>query len=228
MRLPWFKRTELAPAAREYLDSTPVKVARKCAAAELSFVVLDAEMTGFDPQKDRILSVAAVPLRGGVLQLSELKSWLVYHSEAPITDAVRVHGILPADTRGGDPEPSVLEQLLPVLRGAVLVGHHVGFDVRMLNVALHRRFRIRLRNPTLDTARLAMQVLEAFRKTGYAGQRTPSLEEVCTLLDITPLERHTAPGDTFTTAELFLVLCAKYARELGRPLTAGDLPIERA
>lgn len=225
MRLPWFS-SEVPAFARDYRAGTPRRVGRKTPVSQIRFVVLDAETTGFDPARDRILSLAALPLQGGVLQLADLRAWMVYHSQAPMTEAVQIHGIMPADAREGAPESTVLEEVLPLLTGAVLVGHHVGFDVRMLNEALHRRFRVRLQNPMLDTAKLAMQVLDAFRKTGYVGQRTPSLEEVCTLLDLAPLERHTAPGDTFTTAELLLVLLARYARERRRPLVSGDLPID--
>jgi DNA polymerase-3 subunit epsilon len=225
---PWFRRTPLKPVAAAYCDSTPRRLSGKTPLDPVRFVVLDAETTGFDPNRDRLLSLATVTVKAGVLEMASIHSWLVYHAEAPMTEAVRVHGILPSDTRSGEPESAVLEELLPVISGAVLVGHHIAFDVRMLNAALERHFRIRLRNPTLDTAQLAMNVLEAFRKTGYAGQRAPSLEEVCTHTGINPLERHTAAGDAFTTAELLMVLCAKQTRQLGRPLVAGDLPLARA
>lgn len=225
IRLPWSKRPPLAPVAAGYLAGTAPKVADKTDASQLRFVVIDAETTGFNVDRDRILSLAAVPVQAGAVQLSALRSWFVYHSDAPMTDAVRVHGILPADARRGEPEATVLRELLPIITGAVLVGHHVGFDIAMLNAALHRHFGLRLRNPSLDTAQLAMTALEAFRKTGYPGQRMPSLEELCTHLDLQPLERHTAEGDTFTTADLFMLLCAKHARQLGRPLVAADLPI---
>jgi DNA polymerase-3 subunit epsilon len=226
IRLPWFRSAPQNALVAAYAEATPRRVAKNTPVAELRFVVLDAETTGFDTTHDRILSLAAVPVRNGTLRLAELQSWMVYHDRAKMTDAVRVHGIMPADVRAGQPEPQVLEELLPVLTGAVLVGHHVGFDVAMLNAAMQRHFGARLRNPTLDTAALAMRVLEAFRKTGYVGQRAPSLEEVCTLLDLNPVERHTAAGDTFTTADLFMLLCAKQARQRKRPLLAGDLPIE--
>jgi DNA polymerase-3 subunit epsilon len=228
MNFPWFGRREVVPFARAYCEGTEKRVARKTPVDELNFVVLDAETTGFDPVKNRILSLATLPVRAGVLQVSGLRSWLVFQPAAPLTEAVQVHGILPADTKSGEPEPVMLEQVLPMLTGAVLVGHHLGFDVAMLNAALHRHFKLRLRNPLLDTAHLAMHALDAFRKTGYAGQRVPSLDEVCLHCDVTPVERHTAPGDTFTTAELLLVLCARYERQLGRPLVAGDLPLESA
>ena len=224
----WFRRAPLAPVAAAYRAGTPRRLSPKAALDPISFLVLDAETTGFDPGKDRLLSLATVTVHKGALHLSSARNWLVYHALAPMTDAVRVHGILPSDTLQGEPEAAILEQLLPLITGAVLVGHHVAFDVRMLNAALSRTFQIRLQNPTLDTAQLAMRVLEPFRKTGYPGQRAPSLDEVCTHCGIVPLERHTAAGDAFTTAELLMVLCSKYTRQLGRPLVAGDLPLVKA
>ncbi len=226
--LRWFRKVPLPAFAKAYAEQTPRRIPPKATLDPVRFVVVDAETTGFDPTKDRLLSIATVTVQAGMLQLATAHAWLVYQAEAPLTDAVRVHGILPSDTRSGEPEADVLQQLMPVITGAVLVGHHINFDVRMLNAALQRHFRFRLCNVTLDTAQLAMRVLEPFRKTGYAGQRAPSLEEVCTHCEINPLERHTAAGDAFTTAEVLMVLCAKFTRQLGRPLVAGDLPLVRS
>ncbi|MGH8021321.1 MAG: hypothetical protein ACREIA_24175 [Opitutaceae bacterium] len=83
--------------------------------------------------------------------------------------------------------------------------------------------RTGLRNPLVDTARLAMAELEAFRKTAYPGQRPPSLDEVCSSLGLPMHDRHTASGDTFTTAQVFLLLAARARRRLGRPLRLKDL-----
>lgn len=225
MKLPWFNRPPLPPFAQAYLDATRPEVPRKASVDALRFVVLDAETTGFATDRDRILSLAALPVQGGRLEIGALQAWTVFQPPAPLTDAVRIHGILPAETAAGEPEPQVLAEFLPLLHGAVLVGHHLGFDLAMLNAAFERHFHFRLRSPALDTAALAQRTLEAFRKTGYPGQRAPSLDELCTHSGIAPLERHTAPGDTFTTAELLLVLLARLARQLDRPLVAGDLPL---
>lgn len=225
MKLPWSRREPLAPVAQAYLDAAGPDVGRKVPVDSLTFIVLDAETTGFDPEKDRLLSLAILPAKAGRLEISALQSWVIFQPTAALTPAVRVHGILPAETAAGEPEPAVLAELLPRLHGAVLVGHHLGFDLAMINAALRRHYRFQLKSPALDTAALAQRTLEAFRKTGYPGQRMPSLDEVCTHCAITPLDRHTAPGDTFTTAEVFLVLCARLTRQLGRPLVAGDLPI---
>jgi len=223
----FFARKKQEPFIKAYVESTPKTVADKTPTADMRFVAIDAETTGFDTAKDRMLSLALIEVRGGRLQMASSVKWLIYQPAAAMTSAVSVHGILPAETATGRQEADVVRDLLPLLQGAVLVGHHVAFDAAMITAALKRHFRVSLRNPILDTANLAMTAVDAFAKTGYPGQRAPSLDEVCAQCGITPVERHTAEGDAFTTAMLFLTLCARLQRNLGRPLKAGDLPIAR-
>jgi DNA polymerase-3 subunit epsilon len=220
----WWRKTPRPPIVEEYLAGTPRRVPGKTPITDLLFVVLDCETTGFNSTQDRILSLAMAELRSGRLHIARSASWLL-RQDRSVTQAVSVHGILPSDTAVGQPECDILIELLPRLQGAIIVGHHIGFDVAMLNAALKRHFHISLRNPVLDTARLAMSAVEAFARTGYPGQREPTLDEVCVQCGISPLDRHTAEGDTFTTATLFLALCARRQRQLGRPLRANDLPL---
>lgn len=220
----WFRKTSAHPVVQAYVDATPRRVPAKTPLNELLFVALDCETTGFDYQQDRMLSLAIAGLRGGRLHIASATSWL-FRQNRPATQAVSVHGILPSDTAFGQPEPDVLLELLPRLHGAVIVGHHIAFDVTMINAALKRHFKTTLRNQVLDTARFAMHAVEAFARTGYPGQREPTLDEVCAQCGIAPTDRHTADGDTFTTAQLFLAMCARLQRQLGRPLRASDLPL---
>ncbi|MFT3784351.1 MAG: 3'-5' exonuclease [Nibricoccus sp.] len=222
----WWRKSPLHPVVQAYVDATPKRAPGKVPIGEVVFVALDCETTGFNSVQDRILSLAIAELRQGRLQVSRSASWLV-RQDRPVTEAVSVHGILPSDTLVGQPEPDVLLELLPRLHGAVIVGHHIGFDVAMLNSAMKRHFKATLRNHVLDTARFAMQAVEAFARTGYPGQREPTLDEVCAQCGITPTDRHTADGDTFTTATLFLAMCARRQRQLGRPLLGSDLPLSR-
>ncbi|MBE2215037.1 MAG: 3'-5' exonuclease [Opitutaceae bacterium] len=212
------------PVVRAYVSDTARRPRARTPLADVRFVVIDAETTGFKVPQDRMLSLAALPLQGGRAAVRDMRSWLIRQPAPAVTDAVAVHGILPCETARGTDERQVLYELLPLLRGAVLVGHHVRFDAEMIHAALQRQFGAGLRNPLLDTAHLAMGTLEAFRKTGYANQRPPSLEEVCALCQIEAIERHTAVGDTFTTAEVFLLLLARLRHMVrNRPLRLGDL-----
>ena len=220
----WRRKTPLPAIVDAYRDGTPRRIPGKTPLADLLFIVLDCETTGFNSTQDRILSLAIAELRSGRLHIARSASW-IFVQDQPMTDAVTVHGIMPSDTALGQPEQDILLELLPRLHGAIIVGHHIGFDIAMINAAMKRHFKTNLCNQVLDTARFAMSAVEAFARTGYPGQREPTLDEVCAQCGIAPVDRHTAEGDTFTTATLFLAMCARRQRQLGRPLRASDLPL---
>ncbi len=221
--LDWLRRKPLTPLAESYRQTTPGPLDRKAPLRSLSFVALDAETSGFDPVKDHLLSIGIVPIANGRLEVSRRRSWLVQQADSPNNEAVKIHGISPAESAQATPEADVLAELLPELQGVVLVGHHIGFDARVIGAALQRHFGVKLRNRLLDTSRLAMRHLDAFHKTGYENQRPPSLDEVCPHAGLPVLGRHTASGDAFTTGQLFLWLCGRLRVRWGREPLAGDL-----
>lgn len=228
MRFPWTKSKSNDPLISEYESSSSLRsMNRKMNLSCVRFVVLDAETSGFSRKNDRMLSLAAFEIRDNRISLSSVRSWTIFQANACLTEAVKVHGILPDETMQGQQEYIVLRELIPFISGAVVVGHHIGFDVMMIDTAMHRHFGRGFCNPIVDTADLAMRSLDAFAQTGYANQRPPSLEEVCLKCDIEMLLRHTAEGDAFTTAELFLFLCAKRRKLLGRELLLKDLPLRK-
>ncbi len=177
------------------------------------FVVLDCETTGLDPRRDRIISTGAVAVVGGEIDLADTHESLlrVLHNTA----ATLVHGITRDETREGMGEPEALAELLDYLRDGVIVGHHIGHDLAMINAALVRHDQPELLNRHLDTGELAL-VLEA--DGAFAGQPplgNPSLDALCARFDIAPYDRHTAPGDAFLTAQILLrllPLAARYGR----------------
>lgn len=221
---PFTKTTE-DPIVQHYLEGrSRARPSGKAHIEDIRLVVLDAETTGLMVDRDRILSLAAAEVEGGRMPMAKMRSWLVYQSKATANDAVAVHGITPAETARGEPEKQVIGEVMRLLSGAVLVGHHIGFDAAVLDLAMRRHYKTKLYNPMIDTALLAMGELEAFRRTGYANQRPPSLEELCAHCGIPMMERHTAEGDVFTTSELFLILCARRKKRVGRPLEWRDMP----
>jgi len=223
--LSWLRSAPSDPVAAAYAAGTARRIPSRTPVEALRFIVLDAETSGFNVGSDRLLSLATVPVSAGRIPLGGIRSWLFRQKSVPLNQATEVHGILPAEAAEGESEEAILRELLPELTGAVVVGHHIGFDLAMLDEATRRHFGLRLRNPRIDTATLAMRVVEAFAATAYPGQRPPTLDELCLHCGVPAIDRHTAAGDAYTTAELFLVLCARKQRLLGRPLTAGDLAL---
>ncbi len=208
-----------------YKEQTPGKLPQS--ESDVVYSVLDLETTGFEPLIDRILSVAIARIHGDQLKTNEIEEWVVFQQSAEVNEAVKVHGILPSETQNGVSESLMLEELLRRIKGTIVVGHHIHFDARMLNVAMERHFGIPFRNRILDTATMARSELDAFKKSGYSNQRPPNLDEVCQQLGINPIDRHTAIGDVFTTSQVFLYLKGKQRQRLKERFTVKSLPFDK-
>jgi DNA polymerase-3 subunit epsilon len=177
---------------------------------QVRFVVLDCETTGFSPARDRIVSIGAVAVREAQIVLDDGFETLlrVTHNTA----ATLVHGITRSEARGGMEECEALLDLLGYLRDGVIVGHHIGHDLAMLDAACRRHFDLKLLNRRLDTLQLALHL----ERDGAFSDRSPltghSLDDLCQHFGIVPYDRHTAPGDAFLTAQIFLRLLRRAAR----------------
>jgi DNA polymerase-3 subunit epsilon len=118
--------------------------------------------------------------------------------------------------RHGVDEPVALERFVEFLKDGVIVGHHIGHDVSMLDAALERMGTdVRLRNRTLDTADLTLYLAQdgAFGDRALPGHLT--LDTLADLFGVIPHDRHTASGDAFITALVvlrLLKLAARYGR----------------
>ncbi len=172
------------------------------------FVVLDCESTGFDPKRDRIVSIGAVALQHYEMLLDD--AFEVFLPIAYNTSAVTVHGITreAAEAKGVD-EPVAMERFLHFLRDAVIVGHHVGHDIQMLEEAAYRHFGIKsLPNLSVDTMHLTLRLQDA-GVLPVAECPDFSLDGLCQRFGIPPHDRHTAMGDAFLTARIFQILLRK-------------------
>ena len=192
--------------ASTWSDETPVEQVR--------FVVLDSETTGFSPVLDRILTIGAVVVQDGEIRLGDSFDALLRVTGD--VGPVAVHGVTPDQTRRGYEEAEALERFLAYLRDGVIVGHHIGHDVSMLDAGLERiGSGVRLLNRTLDTADLTLHLAQdgAFADVKLPGHLT--LDTLADLFGVVPHDRHTASGDAFITALVFLRLL-KLASRCGR------------
>ena len=177
-------------------DSAPAGLVR--------FVVLDSETTGLDPRKDRLITIGAVAVRNGEILLED--SFEALLKVAYNTSAVTVHGVTRDDSLDGLDEPEALEQFLGYLRDGVIVGHHIGHDVATFNAGYERHFGLHLRNRSLDTMDLTLHLERDGAFPGREQIQDFSLDALCEMFGVVPHDRHTAPGDAFITAQVFLRL----------------------
>jgi DNA polymerase-3 subunit epsilon len=191
--------------SQTWTEETPVEQVR--------FVLLDSETTGLDPRKDRLITIGAVAVQGGEIVLEDSFEALLKVDYN--TSAVTVHGVTQEESQAGLDEPEALSQFLDYLKDGVIVGHHIGHDVATFNAGYERHWGFSMSNRSLDTMALAL-VLEADGAfAGYENFHNFSLDALCDRFGVIPHDRHTAPGDAFMTAQVFLRLL-RLAAKVGR------------
>jgi DNA polymerase-3 subunit epsilon len=173
---------------------------------EPELVSLDLETTSLDPKSAEILSIAAVPVRGRQVILSERFERMVRTNAAIDREAVKYHRLLPSDVEHGVRPQQAVTEFVAWLGERPLLGYCIGFDCTMLERAAQwaggglldgRRFDIR----------------EIYRRRML--QRNPddhpaqALDDILAALDVPTVGRHTAVGDATAVAVAFLAL--KYA-----------------
>jgi DNA polymerase III subunit epsilon len=177
---------------------------------EVRFVVLDSETTGLNPKVDRIVTLGAVAVQDGDIVLDDTFEALLKVSAN--TAAVTVHGVTRDESLAGADEPQALEAFLTYLRDGVIVGHHIGHDIATIDSALTRHWGAHLRNRSLDTMDLTLHLERAGAFSGRPAIRRFTLDALCEMFGVVPYDRHTASGDAFITAQIFLRLLRLAAR----------------
>ena len=205
------KKVTTGPAWWQAYANLPWKrIKRRTPLAALTFVVLDTETTGKDPRTDRLLSLSAIRILDGQMQIGQALELLVRQADFLANESVSIHGIKPTDSEAGIEELEALRRVVSFVGEAVIVGHHIGFDLRILNEALKRHGLGELRNKWLDTAQLAVRAEHLFPNP-YLRTEEYTLDALCNRYNVRPRYRHTAAGDAFMTGIILLKLLAKLA-----------------
>lgn len=189
---------------------------------EVPVVVLDTETTGLDIHRDRILSIGGLRVVGNSILLGDkFEAYLPTPPGLSVEAAIRIHGIIPNSQRYTyTDEPALLPRLLDWVGNSIIVGHHIGFDVALLNQALKRDGAGPLRNKIVDTADLAVRL----RPAGYwSPKQDYSLDALARRHRVPLSDRHTALGDSYITAVLWLKLLTRLGTKAKRYLLVGDV-----
>ena len=205
-----FIRRYRAGMDADWRPDTPIEQVR--------FVVLDSETTGLDPRTDRLVTIGAVAVQAGEIRLDDTFDALLALSHN--TSAVTVHGITRDESRGGLQEPDALARFLDYLGTGVIVGHHILHDVQTLDAGYERHWGFTLGNHHLDTMDLTRHLERDGALAGYPPIRHFTLDSLCEMFGVVPHDRHTASGDAFITAQVFLRLL-RLAGDHGRHTLAS-------
>lgn len=166
------------------------------------YVVFDCETTGLNTKTDRILSIGAIVIENEKIKIANHFS-VFLKQDFFRKESVAIHGIRKEGDEEKFVEAEAIIQFLDFIKNATLVGHHANFDIEMINQALNRLEAGKLKNQYMDTD-IMYQKLKY-----YPSEQHTSLDELCDVFKIRKTERHTASGDAYITALLFLKLKKK-------------------
>ena len=162
------------------------------------FVVLSMETSGLSLSKDVILSMGAFSIINDSIIIADsfetvIAQYKFFHDNG-ISNEFTVETKMKKMV-----EPDGIYALVDFIGNSVLVGHHVDFDVEMINVALEKLGCGRLKNEALD-----IDVMH--RKLNDINNKQFSLEELCDIYKIPKSDRNSSSEDAYKIALLFLKL----------------------
>ena len=160
------------------MHTVPVHTVPAGPIANLDFVIVDVETTGWQPDEATITEIGAVRISRGQ---PPAEFAALINPGAPIPpDITALTGITDTMVRHAPAAGAVLPGFLAFARGCVLTAHNAPFDIGFLSASCGR-YRIPWPDfPVVDTATLARSVLDETEVedcklatlAGYFGTRT--------------------------------------------------------
>jgi DNA polymerase-3 subunit epsilon len=172
------------------------------------FVVLDLETSGLNMRRDQVLSIGAVVIENGGIDLSRQFECTLQRDGHRASASTLIHGIAPSEIANGIEPVEALLSFMEFVGDSPLLAFHAEFDQRMLARALKQSLGYRLRHAFFDVAEIAPLVCPQ-AKLNHAG-----LDDWTQYFGLQVQQRHHASADALATAELALILFSK-ARQQG-------------
>ena len=172
--------------------------------AQVTFTILDTELTGLDDRSDDIIAIGAVRMQGGRLAIGGTFHELVRPGAVLDRRSVVIHGITPAQLETMPPIAEVLPRFLVYLADTVLVGHCLGIDLAFLNRDARRLGGSPLGQAAVDT--LSVYGWLRHRHPEHPAFQLPipglELSSLAGAFGIPVEKAHSALGDAYVTAQL--------------------------
>ncbi|WP_269684546.1 3'-5' exonuclease [Flavobacterium lacustre] len=162
------------------------------------FVVLSTETSGLNPDKDIILSIGSFAVIDNSIVIGDNFETVLLQYKFLHDNGLSNEFIVESKMKKLV-EPEAIKLFIEYIGNAVLVGHHVDFDVEMINAALERLNCGRLKNEALD-----IDIM--YRKLHDITDKEFSLDELSTIYKIPKSDRNSSSEDAYRIALLFLKL----------------------
>lgn len=171
--------------------------------AATRFVAVDTELTGLDPRTDSIISIGAVALQGGRIEMGE-RFYELARPDKELTGAsVVVHGITPSDLISMPGITDVMQRFREFCGESPLVGFCTDVDRPFLDAAARKAGLRKPRSDWFDT----WYLYEWLRRRRAGGGEMPpaksGLYVIARALNIDVSGAHDALMDAWITAQVF-------------------------
>ncbi|MDD4928992.1 MAG: 3'-5' exonuclease [Gallionella sp.] len=161
------------------------------------YVVVDVETSGLNLWEDRLISIGAVAVVNGKIDMSDSFYVVLRQASASSKENILVHGIGGSAQAAGMLPTEALLAFLEYLGKSPLVAFHVVFDETMIRRAMRTHLGCSFSHFWLDMA----YIMPALHPAG----RSHSLDDWIARFGIVNDARHNALADAQVTAQLFQV-----------------------
>ncbi len=168
-----------------------------------TFVALDLETTGLDPDRDRIIEIGAVRFTSDGEEVDSFQT-LVNPGRAIPYFTERLTGIAATEVRGAPVLADVADELRGFVGSEPVVGQNIGFDLAFL-----RREGVAFEGGAFDTASMSRFLVP--------GRQSRGLMALAATLEVEAGNHHRALADARTAAAIFVALLRR----------AAELPAEQ-
>ena len=171
------------------------------------WVVVDLETSGLNMNRDQVLSIGAVVIEDGAIDLSQQFERTLLRTDHKLSPAVLIHGLAPSEIAAGSEPVQALLDFMEFVGDSPLLAFHAPFDQHMLGRALKETLDYRLAHHFLDVAEMAPMLFP------QANLRKAGLDDWTQFFGLHAEERHHASADALVTAELALILFSHARRQ---------------
>jgi len=160
----------------------------------MQIICLDIETTGFDPEANEILEIAAIKFDSNAT-IDKFHHFVNY--QEPIPSLIQnLTGITSQDVADAPSLESLKDELISFCGDLPIMGHNINFDINFLKAK-----GIQLPGAALDTMPLSHMVFDNIESF--------SLETLCKQFNTKELPSHRAINDVLANIELFQVIQTK-------------------
>ena len=185
---------------------------------DVSFLVVDGEMSSLDVSTGELLSVGWVVVEGGAISLATAEHHLI-RAERSVGQSAAIHHLRDFDLIDAGERDQVLEQFMRVAAGKVLVFHNAALDMAFLNKISRRYFQAPMLMPVVDTLTQEESLLRRRDQPIKPGELR--LQACRERYNLPHFHGHNALLDALATAELLIAMASN--RAAGKRLQLNQL-----